>query len=65
MFRRRWSGVLAGLAVFGMVESANAVLLTFDDVPGGSIQNTYADVTSYKGFNFTSNLDWIDLVGSG
>lgn len=44
--------------------SANATVLTFDDVPGGSHQNAWSGVNTYKGFNFSNNLDWIDTVGS-
>lgn len=46
------------------VGSANATILTFDDVPVGSTQNTYGDIPTYQGFNFSSGLDWIDLVDS-
>lgn len=44
--------------------NANAVVLTFDDIPGGSIQNSFGDMPTYKGYNFSANLDWIDVVGS-
>lgn len=44
--------------------SANAAILTFDNVPGGSTQNSYGDMPTYQGFNFSFTLDWIDLVGS-
>ncbi|MDP2434102.1 MAG: PEP-CTERM sorting domain-containing protein [Pseudomonadota bacterium] len=43
--------------------NAQAVVLTFDDVPGGSIQNAVGDMPTYQGFNFSYTLDWIDLVG--
>lgn len=45
--------------------SANATVLTFDDIPGGSNQNSWNAVNTYKGFSFTTNLHWIDTVGSG
>lgn len=41
-----------------------ASMLTFEDILGGSVQNAYGDVLNYKGFNFTLNLDWVDVVGS-
>lgn len=41
--------------------AASAVVLTFDDVPGGSIQNSYGNMPTYEGFNFSSTLDWIDV----
>lgn len=49
----------------GLSQSANAVVLTFDDVPGGSTQGNYGEMPTYKGYNFSSTLDWIDLVNSG
>ena len=39
----------------------HAALLSFDDIPGGSIQNEYGDMPTYQGFNFTATLDWLDL----
>jgi hypothetical protein len=42
--------------------SANAAVLTFDNVPHSS-QNNYGLLASYNGFTFT-NLYWIDVVGS-
>lgn len=44
--------------------SAYAEVLSFDDVPGGSIQGRYGDVGAYKDFAFSANLRWIDTVGS-
>jgi hypothetical protein len=52
-------GVLALVAA-----NAQALTLTFEDVPGGSIQNDFGDMPTYQGFNFSSTLDWIDLVDS-
>lgn len=43
---------------------AMATTLTFDDVPGGSEQNQYGDMPTYKGFVFNYTLDWLDLDGS-
>jgi len=40
----------------------SATLFTFEDIPGGSIQNEFGDMPTYKGFKFSSALDWIDLV---
>ena len=55
--------IITPLIVFG-AQTSSAALLTFDDVPGGSIQYTYGDMPTYQGFNFSSTLDWIDLVDS-
>lgn len=55
--------IITPLIVFG-TQTSTAALLTFDDVPGGSIQNDYGDMPTYQGFNFSSTLDWIDLVDS-
>jgi hypothetical protein len=44
--------------------TANAAILTFDDIPGGSIQNTADSMSTYKGFNFSNTLFWGDLVDS-
>jgi hypothetical protein len=49
------------LAVSGA--AANAAVLTFDNI-GHQAQNSYADINQYNGFSFTTNLDWIDVVGS-
>ena len=54
--------LLISLALFSA--NASAVLLTFDDVPGGSVQGTYGNMPTYNGFNFNNTLDWIDLVGA-
>ncbi len=47
--------------------NANAVVMTFDDVPGGSVQGIYGAIGTYQGFNFscidcsnTDRLDWVD-----
>lgn len=54
------------LLSFLFASSAQAIVLTFDDIPGGSTQNNFGDINApYQGFNFSSTLDWIDLVGSG
>ena len=58
--------LILGLSVLvSSAQPASALTLTFDDVPGGSLQNTYGDMPTYGGFNFSFTLDWIDLVGSG
>jgi len=55
----------AALVLIAGVSPAQAsVILTFDDVPGGSVQNQAGDMPTYQGFNFSSTLDWVDLVGS-
>jgi PEP-CTERM putative exosortase interaction domain len=46
-----------------LVNPAKAVVLSFDDVPGGSIQSQYGDMPTYKGFDLSSTLDWLDVVG--
>jgi hypothetical protein len=38
--------------------SANAVVLGFDDI---GVNNSYRDVASYQGFDFSMNLDVIDI----
>ena len=43
---------------------AHSAILTFDDVPGGSIQDTFGNMPTYQGFDFSFTLDWVDLVGS-
>lgn len=40
-----------------------AALLTFEDVPGGSLQNSVGHMPTYQGFNFSFTLDWIDVGG--
>lgn len=50
--------------------SADAILLTFDDIPGGSNQDAFSPIGNYNGFDFScpgcleDRLDWIDAVGS-
>lgn len=55
---------ILALLLIGCSASANAAILTFDDVPGGSVQNTYGDMPTYQGFDFSFTLDWLDLVQS-
>jgi hypothetical protein len=55
---------ILALLLLGCSASANAAILTFDDIPGGSIQNTYGDMPTYQGFDFSGTLDWVDLVQS-
>lgn len=43
---------------------ANADIMTFDDIPGGSFQNQYGNVTEYAGYDFSSTVQWIDVVNS-
>lgn len=56
------------LVIFAMsllasvAQPANATTLTFDNIPGGSIQDAFGDMPAYEGFLFSSTLDWIDLV---
>lgn len=57
--------ILIGLVLLGSsIAPARAVLLTFDDVPGGSRQDTHGDMTPYNEFKFSETLDWLDLEGS-
>lgn len=59
----RKSLVIVGLSLLASVaQPANATTLTFDNIPGGSIQDTFGDMPAYEGFLFSSTLDWIDLV---
>lgn len=50
--------------------NAGATILTFEDVPGGSIRNSIALMPTYKGFDFntielgTSHVDWLDTSPS-
>jgi hypothetical protein len=44
--------------------SANATLLTFEDIPGGSNSNEFGDMPVYKGFNFSLPLAWIDVAST-
>jgi hypothetical protein len=56
---------LIGLALLGFsITPASAVVLTFDDLPGGSNQNAYGDMMPYNQFKFSETLDWLDLEGS-
>lgn len=55
--------ILASLLV-GLSQVAHATTLTFDDVPGGSIQDTYGDMPTYQGFDFSGTLDWVDVDGT-
>jgi len=45
-------------------QTCSAALLTFDDVPGGSIKGKYGDMPTYQGFNFSPTLDWLDVENS-
>lgn len=59
---KKVKGLILGLS-FCLFSSVNASTLTFDDIPGSS-QNSYGGVGTYEGFSFSSNLDWIDVVGA-
>ncbi len=62
---------LAALAIATAFGSAQAAVLTFDNVPGGSYQNSVSALPVYMGYEFGctgcgyNRLDWIDTVGSG
>ena len=63
--KKQLIGLGVAALMFGGAGSADATILTFDDIPGGSIQNSVGhDFSPYNGFNFSYTLDWIDLVGS-
>ena len=48
-----------------VTSSVNVTLLTFEDIPGGSIQYWRAEMpTTYKGFNFDATSLWVDAVDS-
>lgn len=51
----------AALIAFATL-TANATVITFDDVPGAG-QDSYGVVSNYKGFTFSRGY-WIDTVGS-
>ena len=60
--------ITAFLIVFG-AQTSSAVVLTFDDIPGITDpyplgQNAFGAMPTYKGFDFTSTLNWIDVVDS-
>jgi hypothetical protein len=52
--------VLSLLASLSQV--SKAATLTFDDVPGGSFAGAWGNMPAYKGFVFSSTLNWIDIV---
>ena len=54
---------VAPLLIFGS-QTLSAALLTFDDVPGGSIKGKYGDMPIYQGYTFSPTLDWIDVEDS-
>ena len=63
---KRWQTTRSFVFVavlFAAVGQVQAVILTFDDVPGGSLQGSQGDMPPYKGFIFSTQLDWVDLVG--
>ena len=47
-----------------LMGSVNATVFTFDDIPGGSIQNNLGLINNYNGFDFSAPLNWIDVVDS-
>ena len=61
MLNQFFKSIFASVLFLSMTASANAVLLTFEDVPGGSTQNNVGNMPTYNGFNFSSTLDWLDL----
>jgi len=54
---------LSSALLLGSVQAANATVLTFDDHQDVQ-QNRNGHVGTYNGFNFSSNLDWLDTVDS-
>ncbi|MCP4431383.1 MAG: hypothetical protein GY806_10425 [Gammaproteobacteria bacterium] len=56
--------MLKKLAIFIMLLpafSTSAAILTFDDIPGASQVFQLGEMPSYKGFDYSSNLWWIDV----
>jgi hypothetical protein len=53
---------VAPLLIFAS-QTLSAAILTFDDVPGGSIKDSFGDMPTYQGFDFSDTLDWIDVEG--
>ncbi|MBT8135339.1 MAG: VPLPA-CTERM sorting domain-containing protein [Gammaproteobacteria bacterium] len=51
--------VIPLLITFSQVSTA--AVLTFDNVPGGSIKGAFGDMPIYQGFSFSPTLDWIDV----
>jgi len=69
MFEKFLFRSLTAVAVLMLLMgTAQATLLTFDDVPGGSIQDNCGSMSIYRGFDFTTDpraaLAWIDVEGS-
>ncbi len=52
------------LSLLTLTSQANAALLTFDDIAGGSKQNNVGIMPVYNGFVFSSTLQWIDVESS-
>ena len=48
--------LLAG-ALLTSTSFASAALLTFDDIPNGSIENSYGSMPVYKGYEFNRTLN--------
>ena len=61
------TGLAMVLLIIDIAGSAQAAVLTFDDIPGVE-QNSYGEIGSYGGFDFSSDtgmsMDWIDTVDS-
>lgn len=69
--------LLTAIALAASLGTAQAALLTFDDIPGGSVQDSLGAMPAYMGYTFTctgpicdfgegyNNLYWIDTVGPG
>jgi hypothetical protein len=47
--------------LFFASQALPAATLSFEDVPGGSIEGGYGDMPIYQGYNFSRTLDWIDV----
>ncbi|GMR01543.1 MAG: hypothetical protein BMS9Abin19_0939 [Gammaproteobacteria bacterium] len=56
--------IIMPLIIFG-AQTSSAAVLTFEDVPEGSLQDKFGNMLTYKGFDFsrTPTLDWIDVTG--
>ncbi len=59
-----FKGFLASICLLTLSTTASATLITFDNIAGGSNQNSWASVGVHTGYNFSTNLHWIDVVNS-
>lgn len=60
-----FKGFLASICLLTLSTTASATLITFDNIAGGSVQNSFSQVGVHAGYNISTNLHWIDVVNSG